>query len=227
MWRTPEGNRTLRGPEARLVSGALAMMVDDLTAVFDGCLESPADYGIEAFDELSASARLALIHQVARHLLTPTPDTLPLSAATEAVVGAVFCQIRDSVELEVELSRSAPGAAGTRWRQEVLAAAQQDPAPEDLGRYDYLPDVETLDLPDVSCTDMAEWELLIDSLADRILWDRDYELAGTFVDLEPRRAESLRRSIGIDDDYFAIIAPDARDDQVPALLDAIRKLTHI
>ena len=210
MWHTSQGDRTLRGSEARLVGKVIDQMIDALlihvNEDFDD--EEPADTpivecdsGIMSYDALSAGQRIALLHDVAKHLLTNTPRTIDLSSTLEATVAAIFIEIRDQVAIEISLCADWTQENDLTWRQLVLDAyltiCGDDPELR-----------SELGIPHVSSTDVENWELLVDGLTDAILWDRDFEMADSFMDIDPNVSHHRRRLLGIDDDYFISIAPD-------------------
>lgn len=75
-------------------------------------------------------------------------------------------------------------------------------------------------------TDLSEWSGVIESLADRILWDRDFEMAESFLDAAPAVASVQKSMLGIDQDYFAAAATDPGPAHVESTLDRIRQITH-
>lgn len=64
-------------------------------------------------------------------------------------------------------------------------------------------------IPD--CRDLEVWYDVIDALTDRVLSDRDFDLADRFLDAPPGLANELRETLGIARDYFVTPAPDALD----------------
>jgi hypothetical protein len=274
MWHTSRGNRTLRGAEATLISAAIDVLMDELLMSFDDRWEEDPSWecqsGVLLFDSLTAPQRIGLLRDVARHLLTETPETLRLTAESEATVAAIFTEIRDQVAIEIDLFPNAqwgPGrlplisfdeevsedASAQSWRQLVLAAADQVRAwesvedwsdgvveqpclPAELGSWDddRIPEVEFEDdadelrweFPHASCPDIDQWEQLVDYLADFILWDRDYEMAGSFLDADPRVSEHRRRLMGIDDEYFTRVSPDPRPREIPRLISETRSIVR-
>ncbi len=52
--------------------------------------------------------------------------------------------------------------------------------------------------------DMVDW------LAEAVLWDRDFEMADTFLDVDPGISRQRRRLLGIQEDYFTQVPPDPR-----------------
>lgn len=203
MWHTSFGDRTLKGAEAALVKAAVTAVAEHIQEESAG-FDDSWGYGVQLFDELTWTQRLMLLDSVATYLLTETPATLELTAVNEAVVGVLFECVRMQIDLEI-LSIEDP-ELDYYWRTLVLTALREpvpdeEEEPLDPGS-DYLPQ-------DVRCDDHGKWRDAIELLADRILWDRDYEMAGTFLDQPPEKAERLKVYLGIDDDYFSSVAPDA------------------
>ncbi len=227
MWHTSRGDRTLIGHEASLVSFAIDTMIDALLVHLDEedetSLAPECQSGIEVYDVLTASQRVGLLHDVAQFLLTDTEAVLPLSAASEAAVAAIFVEIRDQIAIEIDLY-SENGIEGysdtTLWRRLLLAAYQSLFQSGELDK-DFDPEFEELDseeLPQMTSDDLAIWERLIERLTDAILWDRDFEMAESFLDVDPGISDRRRRLLGIENDYFTHIVPDPRPEQVMQLV---------
>jgi hypothetical protein len=228
MWHTSRGDRTLRGEEAALVSNAIDCMIDALMVHIDDDLEDSAavcESGIAAYDVFSPSQRIGLLHDVAKHLLTETETALPLSAPLDATVAAIFIDIRDQVAIEIDfLSAQDDADEAPTWRQMVLAAyvAIFSPIEGDNRVWDAV----CGELPDDSCEDIRQWENLVDPLADAILWDRDFEMAESFLDVDPGVSHQRRRLLGINEDYFTSVAPDPRPEEVFRLISRTRDIVR-
>jgi len=234
MWHTSRGDRTLRGSEAALVSFAIDTMIDALLVHLDeeedSVIAPECQSGISVYDSLTASQRIGLLHDVARHLLTDTETVLPLSATSEAAVAAIYIEVRDQVAIEIDLYREdAQRGVPTEalfWRRAVSAAYQtlcqmthsKDPIWNPLFRIDPFLAQGAAIPPATDSDDFEAWEQLIDDLTDAILWDRDFELADSFLDVDPSLSLERRRLMGIDRDYFTYVAPDPRPDQVMRLI---------
>ncbi len=54
---------------------------------------------------------------------------------------------------------------------------------------------------------------LVETLADGVLWDSDYELQQT-LDIPRETSQELKDHLGIDDDYFKVIPLNPLDDQM-------------
>lgn len=210
MWHTSSGDRILSGAEAKLFKAALTGLVEETMLSdcdFCGC-------GIELFDELTSSQRLAVLEGIATSLLTDTVDMPNLTAVNESAVAAVFEYARFEVELEID-----DCTAGTTWRQMVFDSYHECFANESGSDSEHC-------CPAHAGSDCrTEWHSAVESLADRVLWDRDFEMVGSFLDEPPEKAAMMRQVLGIDDDYFSAAADDftTRD----AAEQSIGRLTRI
>ncbi|MFK8115153.1 MAG: hypothetical protein AB8B91_23325 [Rubripirellula sp.] len=224
MWHTSQGDRTLQGSEAVLVCNAIDTMIDalmlhaevDADEDFEEAGNPECESGIDVYDAFTASQRIGLLHEVAQHLLTETPQPVPLTAALEATVAAVFVEVRDQVAIETSLygAQLELGDPPT-WRQMVLDAVRcvcGDDASDSL--------------PAANGTDPKQWDLLVDQLTDVILWDRDFEMADTFMDIDPGVSQHRRQLLGIGDDYFTSVAPDPRPEEVFELVIETRHIVR-
>jgi hypothetical protein len=222
MWHTSEGDRFLEAAEARLFKAGVTGLVE---RVKEDVRVENGGYTITLFDELTWSQRLAVLESVATYLLTKSEQMPELTAVNEAAIGTVFDHVSFEIDMEIEDITSR-----TVWRQLVLDACHEcfgdelserddsggDDAAEDEA--DYLPETANCDRTDL-------WHHLVQSLADRILWDRDYELMGDFLDEPPEKAAMLRQIMGIGDDYFAAAADDLHSDQEAG--ETLRRLEGI
>ena len=80
--------------------------------------------------------------------------------------------------------------------------------------------------PSSTSRDIAAWNTLIEHLTDAVLWDRDFEMADSFLDIDPSVSQRRRRMLGIDDDYFTRVAPDPRPDEVWNLVSRTRDIVR-
>jgi hypothetical protein len=63
-------------------------------------------------------------------------------------------------------------------------------------------------------------------LADRILWDRDFEMAASFLDAPPEKSAAMKQMLGISTEYFSDVPNDVQPKDVAQMLSEIRKITH-
>lgn len=79
-------------------------------------------------------------------------------------------------------------------------------------------------MPGRTCRDDDEWELIVDGLTNRILWDNDFNSVGAFLDTEPDKADEMRDKMGIDDSYYRAVPPDPKDADIPVMLAKLKDL---
>lgn len=245
MWHTSRGDRTLRGQEAALIQAAINTMIDALMDHLDDEFEDASatgyESGIAVYDAFSPAQQIGLLYDVAKHLLTETTRTLALSAPLEATVAAIFVEVRDQVAIEIDFHSCRPRGEDERtWREMVLAAyrsvfahAAEEAATDEanaignIACHDELADNEIhAMLPDELCSDIHVWERLVDGLTDAILWDRDFEMADSFLDVDPGVSHHRRQLLGINEDYFSSVAPDPRPDEVFGLVSRTREIVR-
>lgn len=213
MWRTPLGDRTLAGAEAELIRESIANMIDMLREEADG-LADEWPCGVKLFDELSWQQRLALLARVAGALLKPDAPMPNLSAVNEAAVAAVFAQIHCNLIIELDIATEPHLPADYDiyyWRRRIVAYQEPPQSEEEFFLHE-------------QCVELGEWEVLLDSLADRILWDADWDMPDLFLDAEPKLSRARRRRLGIEKDYFTTPAPDPRDQDVPGIFEGLHEL---
>jgi hypothetical protein len=149
-------------------------MTDTLHDEAEG-LTDEWSFGVKFFDELSWQQRLALLARAANALLKSDVPPPELSAVNEATVAAIFAQIRQNVDIELDMAGEdglPPEYDVYYWRR-LLAACQELPRTSDEF---YLV---------VQCEDLDDWELLVECVSDRILWDADWDMPDLFLDEEP------------------------------------------
>jgi hypothetical protein len=208
MWLTTLGARVLRGAEWEPFRVGLSTLWDDIESQPDD--EEPGTTEVRAFDRPTRPERLALLAQVAKGLhdrREPSPD---LTALNEAAVAAVFAQVRYLVAVEIDAQRSGFGPfsrnRAERPRELVLAAARE---------------VDTerrTSLPRARSTDASKWYDLVQTMLFRFLDDTDYLAADIFLDVPPSRSRSMKKMLGIPDDYFSASPASP----TPQTLEAIR-----
>ena len=79
-------------------------------------------------------------------------------------------------------------------------------------------------LASVDCSDVDEWQYILEALSDWILWDHDFNSAEYFLDTPPEQADTMREQFGIDDDYYRAIPPDPKECDLPAIRTTLKQL---
>lgn len=179
--------------------------------------DAHAGYSVRLFDELTWSQRIALLDVLATHLLVkPVGDLPQLTAVNEAAVASVFEHVSLQIDREIETG------VVCRWRTLVLQAYAEvvpatgnccSPAPQNS----WVAEV-------IERRSRNEWHTTVQFLADRILWDRDFELMAEFLDEPPEKAAMLRQILGIEENYFAAAADDFGS--LADLNETVQRLRH-
>lgn len=172
----------------------------------------PYQTGVAMFDALQPTQQMAILHEVAHGLLDEQTPLVELTAVREATVYAIFCELESLVEIEIDLSQGSQTDVDTRER--ILRScehfenqrSQWDDELEPTQAVDFDP-------PALHCDDIQQWSRVIELLADQVLWDRDFLLEEAFADHDPQKVKAIKRYMGINEDYFAVAAPDADSQQ--------------
>jgi hypothetical protein len=207
MYRTPKGERTLKGAEGELMRAALIAAVERVTESYP---DDRWPLGVAAFDRLTTGQQLYLFDQVGRALLVEDAAPPPLLCSVDATVAALIQTIESNIRYELNFEDSHPGLFH-HWRQLLLDVFTE------AG--------ETDDLPDATCVDFDEWDLLLEVLDAGLLFDADYEDEEFYVDGGPEANRAIRDRMGVDNEYFAWIAPDPRDDEALKIVAGLEQLT--
>jgi hypothetical protein len=211
MWHTSTGLRTLNGAEAALVKSVVGL-VWDFVELEGECPDAEWSTGVTFFDALDWRQRVVQLAFVANALLRDDAAAPPLNAVNEATVGMLFRVIGICVETEIDAEEGEPNIDCRNWRRRLLKAALGDGRPSDM------------ELPTESCTDLDEWNFLIEMLSDAILWDDDWIDDGLILDADPETAKARKEMLGIEDDYYQTIVPEPSDSDLHGARQMLRNL---
>jgi hypothetical protein len=200
MWRTERGERTLKGAEARVFAESLSSLLD--YAIVDQFEDYES--GVACFDNLTYGQKIAVLATIGNGLLRKDIRPVELTAVVEGAIAAVFQQLKDSIIFEIDTPEF-----GASWRELVVAARKE---------------LKGEDIPAPTCTDIEEWDLEVEVLTDRILWDRDYEDDRTYADHPPEMTQWLKYMTRIPDNYYTAIADDLTDEEAASTIKELKKL---
>jgi hypothetical protein len=225
MWRTQEGNRILEGAEWRVFREAMSTLWEEVEEVID--LDEPAliATGVKEFATLGPGQQLALLASVGTALSDRATKAPKLTWLNEATAAAVFDSMIRWVRLEIDLED-----LGTHFRSLIVEVCHElaaehnaaygvpdpDPEAEEGTVWHYPPEAESKD-------DEA-WESIVESLAERVLWDGDYAMSAEFIDLPPEAARAKARMLRIDPGYFRDIPPDPTDAELATIRGTLARL---
>lgn len=201
MYQTPCGDRILEGAERRLYEESLGVMVDFLA---DGDFE----IGVTLFDQMQLGSKLVALYESGRALLR-TEEPAPARAAyLEAAIAAVYHHVLMMVEMEI--GDESLGVSPYHWRTLVADAAVASD------------DIE--ESPAIPSRSLLEWDLVIECLAEAVLWDRDFEIE-EHLDADPESSNAIKTMLGIPPNYYSAIPLDPPDHQINLYFDALMGLT--
>ncbi|MFB3106225.1 MAG: hypothetical protein ACE1ZA_15075 [Pseudomonadales bacterium] len=212
MWHTANGKRTLAGAEARLIRETAWDLVDAIRAEIS--LDSSVQFGILLFDQLTWQQQLVMLFKVLKPLLDSSVGSPTATALLDATIAAIYAQMNSGVECEIDMEQTSPqGEEGdTELRQRIIEAIREHGAE---GNW-----------PDPECVVMDAWELTIDAVQGWVLADEDWQMDGLTLDLPPDKNREFKQALGIRDDYFTDIPPDANDQQARAAWANILELIN-
>lgn len=125
-----------------------------------------------------------------------TPDGERILQGAEAVLfkealSTIVDLVRDDDEairvmVETEIDQPAEWRESPSWRELVLAACRERGIEE---------------LLDPQSNGVDEWEVLVSSLADGVLWNEDWKDSESLLDADPKASRAVKKLLGIDEDY--------------------------
>lgn len=218
-WRTELGERVLNPAEAALLRAAIGSMRDELREEHRGGDQWP--YDVRVFDSLTLPQRVLLLCQVTEALLGPDVPSPELTAVNEGAVAAIFNAIEQSLGFELdsmgEPTDEEPSPDDFYWRNLIRNAALSTVAEEPSRSFD----LESI--PAAQSYDPEEWDYVVETLSDRVLWDSDYD-DEVIEDASPDVAGAIKASLGILDDYYTAVVREPREDEVDGLFERLKAL---
>jgi hypothetical protein len=213
MWQMSCGEAVLRGAEWVVFRTGLGVLVDLVTEELESGGELPCDTGVEVFDYLRADQKLAMLSLVAWALKDEAVPPPELTALTEGTVAAVYASVRDFLVCEIDAADRAESEEDrTGWRSLVLTAVNTFMEPDD---WEDPP-------PKVTSDDVSDWEFLIECLKDRVFWDRDWEMASPFLDVDRYMRWALEGHVSVIPEYYTHLPPEPTQKE----LADVRRLLH-
>jgi hypothetical protein len=239
MWKTPLGERALKGAEWALFREALGILWDRLEIGIDIDVPDLCQTGVGSFDRLTPTQKLAMLALIGRAMTTEDLAAPELTSVSEGTVAAVCTLLRDEARSEV-VTAGLPAARRTAedlerstfWRERLCAAYLEVKALMAAGPEGDEAEVwagadaddPPFDLPEVTSPDEDVWGMMIDVLNDAVLWDTDYDTDEFFLDALPEVRALDMEFLGIDEDYFKGIAPDPTDQELGEVRRELREL---
>ena len=219
MWKTSSGDRTLVGAEAKLVRDLAWQVRDMIFVAID--IDEPFVSDVDLFNSLQPTQQMTMLHEVCVALLLENVPPPELTAIREATVHVLFRELLALIEIELDMERL-ESIRDISVRSRVLLVDQE----RRQRNFEWADENSYIESAD--CRDRQQWSLLIESLADEILWDRDFELEGILADQDPGKSLLMKQALGIQHDYFSDIAADVSSREEFERIDRelLELLTH-
>jgi hypothetical protein len=250
MIMDPFQSRRLTGKHALLYRESLGMMLDVFRdCLFDGDDRTHWVFEVALFDGLLWKQQICYLARVSMCVLEGPGDPEEWSAIEKAAFYAVYHNVYQQLEIERDLGSMDAKAIQAvfsdkdldlddeeqdptefdddydlSW-EEMIAAAYREKCQEDGLTLEEIESHLQLD-PDGD-NDLFHWHALLESLADQILDDRDFEMAPTLMDADPAIASMIKKELGITPDYFVETADEPLDAMVPRLFQELSELAGL
>lgn len=194
MWHTFEGVRSLRHAERELFLRCACVLRDRIAEGDDADEVVDRGTGVALFERLTDGEKMFAVAIVLLRLLDDS-EPIPSYAWMDAAVYAVLQVARTEAEAESAL----PAEARTIRRLLKRCLRVRRVARK------------------------SQWGGMVEDVADRILWDRDFENEAHFLDMPPELAATGQANLGIQRDYYSTPVPFASA-EVVRKSDAIIRL---
>ena len=173
--------------------------------------------GVQIFDQLSVTQKLALLADTCEALTSPSVTAPKLTAVNEGTVAALLQSFWNQLVLELDMCDdfNDDDYPLLECRRALLNAFEdeEDPDTQDM-------------LPYVDESDSEMWHALFTLFESRFLDDTDYEMAA-LLDAPAHKAEEIKAIMGIDDEYFVSVAPDPTERQMHKVNQKLAKLLDL
>lgn len=171
------------------------------------------------YNNFTNAEKIYAISEVTRHLTTKSKAP-KLLQWNESAVYAVFQSIQAAISFEID-SEEDMGKYSHYWRKLVSAAEREF---IDYGIKED-PDDEESEYMNPLSKDHDEWDRVVDSLSETILWDQDFLCEDIFLDTHPECSKKIKMYAGIDDDYFSTPIPTVNKLQFQKAARFLKKIT--
>lgn len=225
-WRTNLGERVLQGVEAEVYLTAVQHSIEHLQDSHDFD-DIEVRTGDRIFDAANINQKIVLLHTCLTALLNSEIEAPPLTNVTEAAAYYPFAFLRLRVGDEIRMGKEEWSDEEDEeikyfYRRLIWKAFEQHLLPSwKAGVEEFEPNEELDNFHDRS-DNLDLWRTVIDELADRIFWDRDWQI-------KVRDFESptdLDESLGLEE-YFTNHIPLVSSKQVAFVVAEIQNWQRV
>lgn len=203
MWMLSDDERILTKAEWDCLRIGLASLRDSIEEDIVGQSDF-ATTGVQVFDRLTASQKLAMLANTCEALTFPNVPAPQLNAVNEGTIAALLQSFWQQLVVELDMCDDSDDEdyPWLECRRALLGAFKDEEDPDTLAM-----------LPYEDESDSEMWHDLFALFESRFLEDTDYALAA-LLDAPAEKAEEVKAIMGIDDEYFVSIAPDPNERQM-------------
>lgn len=200
MWQTPDGERILKGAEAKVFAETLL----DLLKIAG--LNQPCDYhlDIDCFDNLTYSQKISVMEIIGKGLLIKDEPSMNPTGILEGAIAAIFEHLNNLIAMEIDEPEPA-----TNWREIVVDALEETGAEN---------------IPAATCNDLEEWIIEVESLVENIIWDVDYYKHYLLINEPFDNLKYPRYIAELSDNYCPAIADELIKEEIEAKVAGLIKL---
>ena len=203
MWMLSDDERVVTKAEWHCLRIGLASLCDFIAEDQDGQSDF-ATTGVQVFDRLTASQKLAILADTCEALRFPNVPAPQLNAVNEGTIAALLQSFWQQLVIELDMCDDFDDEDYPllECRSALLCAFEDE---ED-------PDTRAM-LPYEDESDSEMWHDLFTLFESRFLDDTDYALVA-LLDVPAEKSQEVKAIMGIDEDYFICIAPDPNERQM-------------
>jgi len=224
-WRTQLGFRVLEGNEAEFYRTAMHLAAEALQSAHMDTNVLDCETGERIFDSASFEQKIVLLYRALAALLKPEVEAPKLTNLTEAAAFFPFAFVQMKVEEEIEdepyWDEEDSETIIYYYRQliwnayEILIVAEHRSLEDE-------PKEEEEPLLNWRSTDIIDWISALDELADRIFFDRDWQVTSLHPQLLNGLTENFSEQTGIEEYYFVNRLPEVTSQEAETALLALK-----
>jgi hypothetical protein len=225
MWHTVTGDRVLESWERAYYVELMAAATNRLVYLIEDYGESDLvpSTGDRMFDSASLGEKVVLLRSSLQALIDPLISIPDPQCFDEAAAYFPFAFLLDAIDDEIGAAE--PG--GDYWRAflcrihgeccETEGSSPYDDFDEELGE-------EPLIAPTRTSVDLHEFYSMIEDLANRIFWDRDWQVTSCSPEVLDGVQPEIEAQMGFGDNYFSTKLPKANRSQIVEAINYIYSL---
>lgn len=224
-WHTSQGDRVLEGTEAAFYLSAVQHAIDHLQELQDIDEETDVVTGDRIFDYASLNQKVVLLHTCLQALLDPEIDPPELTSVLEAAAYFPFAFLK--LELKMELESEEDEIFDNEefkyyYRNIVWQVFDEFVYPRWQSAIEEFGEDEEENAFHQHSTNLRLWKSIIDQMANRIFWDRDWVVSSFAPELLDGIEKSFSEMTGLTEEYVTNRLPKVTSKHVKQAIAAIK-----